>query len=107
MAEPEPIVVVDTWKIREGELDAFKDAAREFVDSVAENEPRLIAYDVYIDEERSHSTVIQIQPDSASTEFHMNSRGRSSAVMNRTGAAVRHPEPALDIDCGVSDAGRS
>ena len=28
MPEPEPIIFIDTWKIREGKLAAFKDAAR-------------------------------------------------------------------------------
>jgi quinol monooxygenase YgiN len=71
----EPIIFVDTWKIGEGKLDAFKDATREFVDFVAESEPQLIAYQVYIDEESNHSTVVQIHPDSESIEFHMNVAG--------------------------------
>ncbi len=75
MPESEPIVFIDTWKIREGKLAAFKDAAREFVDFVAENEPQLIAYNVYIDEQTNHSTVIQIHPDSDSIEFHMKVAG--------------------------------
>ncbi len=75
MPEPEPILFIDTWKIREGKLAAFKDATREFVDFVAENEPQLIAYNVYIDEESNHSTVVQIHPDSESIEFHMNVAG--------------------------------
>jgi quinol monooxygenase YgiN len=75
MAAPEPIVVVDTWRIREGKLDVFKDAAREFVDFVAENEPQLIAYSVYVDDESNSSTVVQIHPDSKSIEFHLNVAG--------------------------------
>jgi hypothetical protein len=74
-SEPEPIVYVDTWKIREGKLGEYKDAARELVHFVAENEPQLIAYNVYIDEESNHATVIQIHPDSASIEFHMKVAG--------------------------------
>jgi quinol monooxygenase YgiN len=74
-SELEPIVYVDNWKIRDGKLGEFKDAARQFVDFVAESEPQLIAYNVYIAEESNHATVIQIHPDSASIEFHMKVAG--------------------------------
>jgi quinol monooxygenase YgiN len=75
MPELEPIMFIDTWRIRDGELDAFKDAARGFVDFVAENEPQLIAYSVYVDEESNQSTVLQIHPDSESIEFHLEVAG--------------------------------
>jgi quinol monooxygenase YgiN len=75
MLEREPVMFIDTWRIREGKLDAFKDAARAFVDFVAENEPQLIAYNVYVDEESNHSTVVQIHPNSESIEFHMEVAG--------------------------------
>lgn len=71
----EPIIFVDRWKVRKGKLDAFKDAAREFVDFVADNEPQLIACNVYVDEASDDCTVIQIHRDSASIDFHMKVAG--------------------------------
>jgi quinol monooxygenase YgiN len=70
-----PIVFTDLWRIRDGRLQEFKDAAREFVEFVSKNEPQLIAYNVYIDEENRQSTVIQIHPNSESIEFHMKVAG--------------------------------
>jgi hypothetical protein len=75
MTDREPVMFIDTWRIRKGKLDAFKDAARAFVDFVADNEPQLIAYTVYVDEESNHSTVVQIHPNSESIEFHMEVAG--------------------------------
>ena len=68
MPEREPVVFIDTWRIRNGKLDAFKDAARAFVDFVAAHEPQLIAYNVYVDEQSNNTTVAQIHPDSESIE---------------------------------------
>lgn len=75
MPEREPIIVIDRWRIRQGKLDTLKDAARGFVDFVAENEPQLIAYNVYVDEESSQATVVQIHPDSESIESHLEIAG--------------------------------
>jgi quinol monooxygenase YgiN len=98
---PEPIMLIDTWKIRDGKLDAFKDAAREFVDFVAENEPQLIAYDVYIDEDSNHSTVVQIHPDSESIEFHMEVAGprfgRFMALYEPGGGIEVHGRPTARV----------
>jgi hypothetical protein len=47
----EPIVFFDTWKLRDGKLEEYRRAAKEFVEFVAENEPQLIAYNVYINQE--------------------------------------------------------
>jgi quinol monooxygenase YgiN len=71
----EPIILIDKWKIREGKLEEFKDAARDFVDFVFENEPQLIAYNVYVDEESNQCTVVQIHPQSESIDFHMEVAG--------------------------------
>lgn len=67
----EPIVSIDSSDIREGRLEGLKAAMTRLVEFVEENEPRPIAYDVYIDEGGTTVTVFQVHPDSASMEFHM------------------------------------
>lgn len=67
----EPIVFVDTSEIREGKLEDLKTAMKELAEFVEANEPRPIAYDVYVSEDGTRVTVFQIHPDSASMEFHM------------------------------------
>ncbi len=95
---PEPVIFVDTWKIREGRLEEFKDAAREFVEFVSEHEPQLIAYNVYVDEQSHHSTVLQIHPDSESIEFHMKIAGphfgRFMELYEPGGRIAVHGRPA-------------
>lgn len=71
----EPIVFIDRSEIREGKLEELKTAMKELAEVVEANEPRTIAYDVYVDEAGSRVTVVQVHPDSASMEFHMKAAG--------------------------------
>lgn len=71
----EPIVFIDRSEIREGKLEELKTAMKELAEFVEANEPRTIAYDVYVDEAGSRVTVVQVHPDSASMEFHMKAAG--------------------------------
>ena len=72
---PEPFVSVDSSEIREGKLEELKAAIDDLVEFVESNEPRPIAYNVYLDEGGSRMTVVQVHPDSASMEFHMKVAG--------------------------------
>jgi hypothetical protein len=49
----EPILYVDTSEIREGKLEELKTAMNELVEFVETNEPGLIAYNVYLNEDGS------------------------------------------------------
>ncbi len=71
----EPIVYIDCSEIREGKLEELKTAIIELVELVEANEPRLIAYNVYLTEDGTRMTVLHVHPDSASLEFHMKVAG--------------------------------
>jgi hypothetical protein len=51
------ILFVDTSDVREGALEALKPALDRLVDFVEANEPRLIAYNVYVSEDGTRLTV--------------------------------------------------
>ena len=71
----DPIVVVDSSEIREGKIDELKTALTKLVEFVEANEAEPIAYSIYIDEDGSRMTVMQIHPSSASVELHMRLAG--------------------------------
>jgi hypothetical protein len=71
----DPIVVIDSSEIREGRIDELRTALTELVEFVEANEAEPIAYSIYIDEEGSRMTVLQIHPSSASVELHMRLAG--------------------------------
>jgi hypothetical protein len=68
----DPIVVVDSSHIREGKLSAVKAVIEELVAFVDSTEPELIAYNIYLNEDGTRMTVVQIHPDSASMELHLS-----------------------------------
>ena len=65
------LVMVDSSTIRVGKLAEVETAIAELVTFVETNEPRPVAYGVYLDEARTRMTVVQVHPDSASVELHM------------------------------------
>jgi quinol monooxygenase YgiN len=69
------IVYVDASDVREGALEALKAAIKELVDFVEANEPRVLAYNVYFNDDGTRMTVVHVHPDSASLENHMEVAG--------------------------------
>jgi quinol monooxygenase YgiN len=67
----QPFVYVGTWTIKPGKQEEARKFLAEHADLVETNEPRLIAFHVYFDDGGSKATVVQVHPDSASMEFHM------------------------------------
>ncbi len=72
----EPFIYVSTSRIKEGKLEDIKRSAREVVETAQEHEPRLIALHVFINEDGTEMTSIQIHPDAASMDFHMQVLGK-------------------------------
>jgi quinol monooxygenase YgiN len=67
----QPFIYVGTYKIKEGKRDDFARYWRDFVEFVEASEPRLIAFNAYVNEEGSEVAVVQVHPDGDSMEFHM------------------------------------
>jgi len=75
----EPIVLVDCSEIREGKLEELKTAMKELAEFVETNEARPLAYHMYVIEDGTRMTVVQVHPDSASIELHMKVAGPAFA----------------------------
>jgi hypothetical protein len=71
----QPIVYVDTSEVRAGRLKELKAAMDDLTEFVEANEPRLLAYNVYFSDDGARMTVLHINPDSASLDFHMTVAG--------------------------------
>ena len=67
----DPFMYVGTWTIKPGKFEEAKKWLAEHADFIEKNEPRLIAFHVYFDEEGKTASVVQVHPDSSSMEFHM------------------------------------
>jgi quinol monooxygenase YgiN len=71
----DPIVFVDTSEIREGRLEELRRAVAELAEFVETNEADPISYQVFFSDDGRLMTVLQVHPDSASMERHMEVAG--------------------------------
>jgi hypothetical protein len=67
-----PFIWVGTYAIKAGKVEEAKKRIQELTDLVEANEPRLIAFNFYLDEDKQLVSCVQVHPDAASMEFHMD-----------------------------------
>jgi hypothetical protein len=66
-----PFIFISQSRIKEGRLNDFKRGLRDIAAFVEANEPRVIAFEAYLNEDATEVTGVQIHPDAESMAFHM------------------------------------
>jgi len=66
-----PFIFIATNRLKPGAYKAERQRVPGLVEFIGAGEPRLLAFNEYINRERTEVTVVQIHPDAASMEFHM------------------------------------
>jgi hypothetical protein len=66
-----PFLFVSQSKVKEGKLEDFKQALRDMAEFVEANEPRVIAFEAYLNEDETEVTGVQVHPDADSMGYHM------------------------------------
>jgi hypothetical protein len=67
----EPFIFIGTHTLKVGKAQEFEKSFRELVEVVEANEPQMIAFNGYANEEGTEVAVVQVHPNSASMELHM------------------------------------
>jgi quinol monooxygenase YgiN len=67
----QPFIYIGTYTVKAGKLDQCRKQLQELARVVEANEPRLVAFNVFGDEQGSRVSVVQVHPDAASMEHHM------------------------------------
>ena len=67
----ESVIIIDTSEVREGKLGDLRKALSGLAAFVEANEPRVIAYTMYLNQNGTRLTVMQVHPDSESAAYHM------------------------------------
>ncbi len=75
-----PLIVVFSYSIKPGKQEEARKRIAELVDFVETNEPRLIAFHAYLDQDANALSIVQVHPDSASMEFHMQVNAKHFAT---------------------------
>jgi hypothetical protein len=75
-----PFIFIATNRLKPGMLDAETARVPGLVDFVHTHEPRVIAFNEYLNEDGTEVAVVQLHPDSASLEFHMGAIAERAAA---------------------------
>ena len=66
-----PLIVVSKFRVKEGMLEELKQYYKKLRELVEANKTQLIAFHGFLNEEGTEMTAIQVHPNSASMEYHM------------------------------------
>jgi hypothetical protein len=66
-----PFIFIATNRLKPGKLDEEKQRVPGLIDFIRENEPRLVAFNEYVNEDGTEVAVVQVHPDADSMAFHM------------------------------------
>jgi hypothetical protein len=66
-----PLIFIATNKLKPGAFDAERRRIPDLTKFLRASEPRLIAFNEYLSDDRSEVSVVQIHPDAASVEAHI------------------------------------
>ena len=67
-----PFIFIATNKLREGKLAAERDRAADLASFIEANEPQVLAFNEYVNDDGTEVGVVQIHPNAASMECHMD-----------------------------------
>jgi len=76
---PGPFIFIATNRLKEGKLEEERRRVPGLVEFVEENEPRLIAFNEYANEEGTEVAVIQVHEDAQSMAYHMKTVAKRAA----------------------------
>jgi hypothetical protein len=66
-----PFIFIATNKLKPGRLEEETKRVPELCEFIEANEPRLIAFNEYANDDGTEVAVVQVHPDAQSMEFHM------------------------------------
>lgn len=66
-----PFIVISRTRAKPGKAATYAAWCEEFVPKVEEDEPRLLAFNIYESEDHASSVVVQVHPDAESMEYHL------------------------------------
>jgi hypothetical protein len=71
MAVSEPFIFINTTAIKEGQLEAWVKYFQGFAEYIEANEPRLLHFAMYVSEDGTEESIVQVHPDAGSMLHHM------------------------------------
>ena len=66
-----PFIFIGTHRLKEGKLSEYEAAWNDLVGVVEAKEPQMISFNSYANDDGTEVAVVQVHPDAASMELHM------------------------------------
>ncbi len=66
------VVYLDRFRILEGKLEDFKRFANDMAEFVEKNEPRVISFNYYLDEDGNEGTAVFVFSDAEAVDLHLD-----------------------------------
>jgi hypothetical protein len=76
----DPLIYVDTADVREGVLAELKEAIAALAEFIEQNEPQLLAYNVYFSNDGTRMSVVHVHADPSSLDRHLEIAGPRFAL---------------------------
>ena len=67
----EPLIFINTYAIKEGMADRYQELTAGVIDMVKSEQPQILYFAFYLNDEGTEATTLQIHPDSESMLRHM------------------------------------
>lgn len=106
----EPLIYISTYRVKEGKREQLEQFYKKVFALVEANEPQIIAFHAFFNEDGTEMTSIQVHPDTASMDFHMQiirenwdeSFSEYSQLLELDGVRIEYygtpPASALEMD---------
>ena len=66
-----PFIFIATNRLKPGAFEAEKRRVPQLCEFIEANEPRMLSFNEYVDDDGTEVAVVQVHPDAESMEFHM------------------------------------
>lgn len=90
----EPFIFIGTHRLKKGKFEAFRQLSGGLAEFVEANEPRMIAFNVYANEEGDEVSVVQVHPDAESMLLHMQ-------LLHEHISSAYDEDSALDVTTNI------
>lgn len=67
----DPFILISKWRVKEGKREELEQHYKKIIELVETKEPQIIAFHPFLNEDGTELTNIQVHPDTASMDFHM------------------------------------
>jgi quinol monooxygenase YgiN len=95
---PSPFIYVNSYRIKPGQEQAYRELSERLVDVVRDNEPNMLYFAAHLSEDGAHAHTIQVHETAANMAHHMQVLQQHPELLTASRppviAGIVHAEPS-------------